>query len=308
MFEHLYKLVLRIRTSIPSFRTLRVHCWGGLGSQLFSVSLYFELQQLFPRKTIILSLHQGGVTKRISEISGLFSGIQIEEITDFSDAKESSDKIENAHSAQQSAKKALKAVLKYTRLVLSLDDKDDLKHVKPWTFSIRGHYSYRYLDSNSVNLLRSKLTQDAIERFNKNEVVNDAIGVHYRLGDLINLTTKSPLDVNRLVDVINKKSTEFDLQTVIVFSDSTNFACRSLQSRIPKLNIVGQEEATWETIGSLVKSDLFIGTFSKVSLWVVIFRYYFEDAGLSVMPLESKANLQLILGTNLDGRKIVFYD
>jgi len=60
---------LMIRYWVPP---IRVHCWGGLGSQLFGWSLYEDLQIRYPSRRIHVYLHQGGVTQRPSEIDHVF--------------------------------------------------------------------------------------------------------------------------------------------------------------------------------------------------------------------------------------------
>ena len=48
--------------------TLRVHCWGGLGSQLFALAHAYELRKKFPKRKIMLFLHTSGVSERFSEL------------------------------------------------------------------------------------------------------------------------------------------------------------------------------------------------------------------------------------------------
>ena len=47
---------------------LRIHSWGGLGSQLFALSLIFDLVRKFPKKRIELIHHTAGVTRRLFEV------------------------------------------------------------------------------------------------------------------------------------------------------------------------------------------------------------------------------------------------
>ena len=52
---------------------LRVHSWGGLGSQLFALSLIFDLVRKFPKKRIELIHHTAGVTRRLFELDFMLS-------------------------------------------------------------------------------------------------------------------------------------------------------------------------------------------------------------------------------------------
>ena len=53
---------------VPS---IKVHCWGGFGSQLFALALCNELKTKFPTRKLILILHSSGVSKRVPEIQEL---------------------------------------------------------------------------------------------------------------------------------------------------------------------------------------------------------------------------------------------
>ena len=44
-----------------------IHCWGGLGSQLFAWALYLDIERKFPKRRINLVLHSSGVTRRLPE-------------------------------------------------------------------------------------------------------------------------------------------------------------------------------------------------------------------------------------------------
>ncbi len=56
---------------ILKFLTLRVHCWGGLGSQLFALAHAYELHKKFPNRKILLLMHTSGVSERFSELDFL---------------------------------------------------------------------------------------------------------------------------------------------------------------------------------------------------------------------------------------------
>ena len=64
--------------------TLRVHCWGGLGSQLFALAHAYELRRKFPNRKILLLLHTSGETERYSELGFLGnSEFKIQQVKDF---------------------------------------------------------------------------------------------------------------------------------------------------------------------------------------------------------------------------------
>ena len=284
---------------------LKVHCWGGLGSQLFGVLLYLELKDKFPRRKIKLCLHDGGVTLRNSEIGGIFEDITIEQIRDFSESSNDTQ-IQQSYPSAGFRNRAKQLLVKL-KVVLTLDDSADFKSVKPWTFSIRGHYSYRRFHENSYELLISSLSKDGSIRFNKNIDQRIQLGVHYRLGDLLELTTKSPMELSRLIRVIESEIRGKNFESVTVFSDSPDKAVSLIQGQIPFASVGNKNLPTWETIGVLSRSEAFVGTFSKISLWVVVLRYFSAASLPSFMPIESVRNLKQLLGEDLDPSKLRFY-
>ena len=63
--------------------TLQIHCWGGLGSQLFAWAVVEQCLLEKPNRRITLVLHTSGVTQRSSELSALAKIVEIVQVTDF---------------------------------------------------------------------------------------------------------------------------------------------------------------------------------------------------------------------------------
>jgi hypothetical protein len=284
---------------------LKVHCWGGLGSQLFGVLLYLELKHKFPRRRITLCLHQGGVTLRNSEIGGIFNDIPINEVRDFSKSPEGTQD-RQSYSTAGFRNRAKKLLIKLN-VVLTLDDSTDFKSIKFWTSSIRGHYSYRRIQKQSYELLVSSLSKDGSNRFFINMDRRIQLGVHYRLGDLLELSTKSPMELSRLIRVIDSEIQEKGFESLTVFSDSPDKAVSLIKEQVTQLSVENESLPTWETIGVLSRSESFVGTFSKISLWVVLLRYFSTESHPSFMPIESEQNLKRLLGEDIDTLKLRFY-
>lgn len=291
-----------LRFQVP----LKIHCWGGLGSQLFAVSLFYDLKKKFPHRNVALVLHQGGVTKRASEIEGIFVGLHSAHVEDFSSIEV--NKGEGLIAKSETIRHHLKEILKGTRVIMTLDDTDGLKTVMPWTYSIRGHYSYRFLGESSISNLLLNFTPQGKSRFQMKSGGELDIGVHYRLGDLVDLESKSPMEVHRLANACLTVLTNTFQSNVTLFSDSPDLALGSLKAFMPNISLTSSNLPTWETIGSLSRARVFIGTFSKISIWVVIFRYYSPTNLVSYMPIESKPNLQLLLGEELDPSRVIFFN
>ena len=285
---------------------LRIHCWGGLGSQLLAVALLVDLEKRFPSRRFILVLHQGGVTLRESEIDSLFVGIKTKQVIDFKkidDGSSESRKIESGWTAKRIIKKLFNSMA----IVLPLSGDDDFRRVQKYTLSIRGHYSYRFISRKTVKGILEKLNRPAMKLFRENSGCSKGVGVHYRLGDLLTLETKKPLDETRVVSVVRDALQNNDLKSLTVFSDSPKVAKTRFEKHLVDISISSPDVSTWEAITELVHFKYFVGTFSKVSLWIVIFRYYSEEVRVSFMPLESRNNIEDFLGLNLDSDRIKFY-
>ena len=285
---------------------LRIHCWGGLGSQLLAVALLVDLESKFPSRKFILVLHQGGVTLRESEIDSIFVGVATQPVLDFIRVPtESLTDSKRRHKLKM--KDAAKLVLKRLSVTLPLSNDEDFQRIRGFTLSVRGHYSYRTLSKNTIQGLIDKLSESARNVFENGSGYSTGIGVHYRLGDLLTLDTKQPLEETRVVSVVENLLSVNVLEAMTVFSDSPKIAQSIFKKYLPKIAVHSPQATTWEAISNLVHSDYFVGTFSKVSLWIVILRYYSEGEMVSFMPLESRDNIRKFLGSNLDAERVKFY-
>ena len=52
---------------------INIHVWGGLGSQLFALALVEDLAKKFPKRSLRMIFHTGGVTYRKLDIAPLLS-------------------------------------------------------------------------------------------------------------------------------------------------------------------------------------------------------------------------------------------
>ena len=121
---------------------LRIHCWGGLGSQLYALATAYDLQKKYPKRKIKLLLHTGGVTKRVCELDFIDSiDFEIIQIRDF----QILDKVykNRVKLDKISVKKLLIKILYFFGFIVSVNSKADFDSVRPWTVSTRGHYFNR---------------------------------------------------------------------------------------------------------------------------------------------------------------------
>ena len=125
---------------------LKIHAWGGLGSQLFAVALLKDIQNKFLQRRITILLHTGGVTRRVPEVVDLFPEISFKYVDDFSTPGLASDA--RVRTLRTRISPYLKRFLSQLSLLQTCDDDASFKRVRFWTQSIRGHYSYRTINQD----------------------------------------------------------------------------------------------------------------------------------------------------------------
>jgi hypothetical protein len=94
------------------------------------------------------------------------------------------------------------------------------------------------------------------------------------MGDLLNLEEKSIVPVNRITEVVLKVLKQYDNVELHIFSDSPKEATELLMSAGLEVKITVHDLPAIEVIRLCYKSDFFIGTNSKISLWIVNLRRY----------------------------------
>ena len=267
--------------------TLKIHCWGGLGSQLLALNYYLRVQELYPRKRIILVLHTGGITARNSEIDFLSNRINLRKVDDYHAG--ANDRQPHASSSKPIfyfLKSFIKSLANYFRFVIT-DDKKVLK-VKFWTLSVRCTYT------SNVLRIQDVVHMADILGITSNGLEHNFIGVHYRMGDLPTLKPESLISLNAISTVINDILRNGALVNKIkIFSDSI---LNDSDLQLPKkIDIEWKSVDTLQTISELSKAKCFIGTNSKVSFWVAIFRLCLSAPGDIYLPFNSAKNISNVL-------------
>ena len=256
--------------------TLKIHCWGGLGSQLLALNYYLRVQEMFPRKRIILVLHTGGITARNSEIDFLSNQINLLKVDDYrAGSNDKQSHTTGSNSIFNFVKASIKPLANNFRFVIT-DDKKVLK-VKFWTFSVRCTYTSNILRKQDIVHMADILG------ITSNSAEQNFTGVHYRMGDLPTLKPSAlvPLDsISKIINDLNKAGAVID--KVWIYSDSI---VKNSNLQLPKeIDSEWKSVDTLQTISELSKAQYFIGTSSKVSLWVAIFRWALNTAGDVYLP------------------------
>ena len=271
-----HAIIFHIRVLIFKKLTLKIHCWGGLGSQLLALNYYLRIAEKFPNKRVVLVLHTGGITARNSEIDFLSSKVNMLKVDDFYD---NFDKKIIQNRRFVSLKTLLKTLIKflgdYFKFIITDDNKVYL--IRPWTYSVRCTYTSNSLRKQDI------VHMAEILGITSNSSEPNFTGVHYRMGDLPTLKPSAlvPLDsISKVINDLVKDGAVID--KVRIYSDSI---IENSNLQLPKeIDSEWKSVDTLQTISELSKARYFIGTSSKVSLWVAIFRWALYTPGDVYLP------------------------
>jgi hypothetical protein len=269
---------------------LRIHIWGGLGSQLFALATALDLRLDSKNKDIILVLHNGGVTLRDSEINALAYDFKTEMVSDFKGT------IQIPVSARKKSVRSIASTI-FQQLGL-IETLDSRKYPSIWAVSLRGHYTYRKINEAALAELIQRMRK-TLPRFGESARKNNAVGIQYRLGDLEFLSTKHFVDPNRILRVLERLTG----QEICVYSDSPNSAREKLN--LPDSLFL--DLSALETISELVGYEEFIGTNSKISQWVILFRLYLASDAKCWLPIEFKDQFYRSLPESITPTNLFFY-
>jgi len=248
---------------------MKIHCWGGLGSQLFALALAHDLKSQHPNRKISLVLHTSGVTLRRSELD--FISVKIYPIFQVNDFQaDYKNKLSGNRSSTTFFKSIIKKSLIASKFICVGNTDLDLKKIRPWTISLRGHYFDRKISPSFFDYLLLSLDLK-VEDLDPSKF---ELAIHYRMGDLLNLTEKSFAPAEKIVNQVNLVVRDKEKIKITVYSDSPIEAKEQLIAAGLKQNFTVREVATVQVIRECINVDFFIGTSSKVSLWIVNLRRY----------------------------------
>jgi len=285
------------------FFKIRVHCWGGLGSQLFAWAIAEQLKIKFPSKEIQIILHNSGVTRRESAIGFLSKKFSITNINDYSLSKNSGTSL---GSKDLKLRIFAKFLLDRLGFVIYSSNYNTIAKVKPWTLALRGHYAH---DTVPVSILLSIIDQISTHKelhFDITKSVEQTLGIHYRLGDLLNLDNKTYVHQDTLGKFIVNNVNNYHQKVISVYSDDTAVAKEYLGHYLPQ-NTKYINKSIWDTLTELVNQDLFIGTNSKISLWIALFRKSQDPNSYVALPRTMAKELEKILFKSCRLDTVYFY-
>ena len=198
---------------------IRVHTWGGYGSQLFTAYLLLKLKRRFPNRRIKAINHTSGVTRRVTEFNFDSIGVKVVQAEDFETTNLSNDLLDTSPKFPQSfrvwARWRAIQTLKKSKIIVDSNNDKSFDSIKPWTIAIRGHYTNLKIQKEFVVELYRSILGSRIH----SEMQTSKIVIHYRLGDLVSLKQKSPVNPEKIDAILS--SVLSDGQSPLLLTDSS---------------------------------------------------------------------------------------
>jgi hypothetical protein len=266
---------------------VKVHAWGGLGSQLFALALILDLQIKFPGKKFSLVLHSSGVTKRSASVNFVVKELEIIIIDDF---KMVTNVVET--SKRKIFSRILKNILMLSGFLATANNNNEYRKIRPWVRSIRGHYSHRALSDEVLIKIHGLLTTGL--NFRNNGLKLNKLAIHYRLGDLLYLENKKPVPNEQIINILRDIRKDLNISRIDLYSDSLEHAAGMLKDVFDAPNIKMSDPEINLVILNLINYEIFVGTNSKISIWATLFRTLINPTSQSFIPIQMKEEIARI--------------
>jgi len=278
-----------------SYPPIRVHIWGGLGSQLYAWALLISLQDKFPKRRLIAVFHNGGVTKRESELDSYMHEFHKSIVHDYLNSSQKNCTVRNRIQMKQISFGIFRIPFRLLGFISGANTDAEFSRLRPWVVSLRGHYSNRKITRGVSSKIGNAFFQETISVGNQSALAEMA--VHFRLGDLLHLESKQPLKIERLAFGISQARKYMGIRNspISICSDSVDIAKVTLEEQCPDERFVSIHLSPRETIYFLGKVSCFIGTPSKISEWVTIFRVNSGSSLVTFLPRQMNLQVNRIL-------------
>jgi hypothetical protein len=255
--------------------------------------MYFEMSKKFGDYSFHIVHHTGGVTKRKYELPENFPQ-PTKTLDDYGTKKY----LKSARSTRLKFE-FIRKILKFCRILI-----DNNSGIKMYflTKEIRGHYSHRLISKTSSKYIFDRLVSHIEDiKLYQNKFAKKLI-IHYRLGDLFEESIeKQPTSMQDIVKLLTNFEPK-EISEAIVLSDSLKKTEVLFKNQgFQKNNFLNVSPI--ETIIIGLNSKVFVGTTSKLTIWIAIFRYYF-----GAKPTFLPNVLKEVISRNLPNlRNINFY-
>jgi hypothetical protein len=189
--------------------------------------------------------------------------------------------VNNSPSNKNYKKKLVQVIRNMIRFILNLlriviTNEESIYKVNERTLQVRCAYSDILLNRKLILKLATLL------EIAPNEFHSDSVGIHFRSGDLSAVKPEALVDLDAIYQLLDNTELDNEHKKILFHSDS-KFVPSDLD-----FNQFGEAEIrqvdTLTTIKELLLTKIFIGTNSKISLWISLFRYGFKIPGEIYLP------------------------
>jgi len=288
---------------------LHIHCWGGFGSQLHTYAFALKCRELEPKRPIHIIFHTSGVTRRELEIDFLLNDFDFEIMDDF-ESHNLVDVIKTGFSLKEFFLKICKGILYRTKLVSPDNLNGVLTSIRPLTLSYRGHYSRIRYEEKFYYKIREEL-QHALPGLLSEYSFSNTLIVHYRLGDLLTINKATTESDSLISEIVRVAQADMELNEIQIVSDSPEIAKELLESRLnillPNFKPRFINLNIKEIFVVSMQAKKFIGTTSKISIWIAVLRNQNLHDPNSFLPTKLRPILDDMLSVN-SSKSIDFYD
>ena len=266
-------------------RLSEIHIWGGYGSQLNALYLQFLLGSFRPNKDFKLVFHSSGVTFREPEVVSLLGRSEWTFVDDFKIP------VSFFQTPPKRIVSLVKELVSFFGFISTANNLRDLYKIKPWVRQIRGHYSdVQVHEDELITFLETIMGIDTSEL--SDSVNSNVLVCQYRLGDLLKLTDKDPIEIDRLVKVFRSLCEYQSVNEIKILTDSVIPAREALSGKLDwEGNVFYSCKPPADTLRDGVMADYFIGTTSKISIWIAVIRFHLKKQSVTFMPIELSQTL-----------------
>ena len=271
---------------------LEIHSWGGLGSQLFAALVALRVKAMNSYRVVCLVIHTSGVTKRNNELSpDNMKDIIITEKNDYTLIKgNSSHPKQSQLNLRLSVRRLFRRILGSAKIVVKLETPHEIKRYPIYTVSIRDHYTNIKLTEAEVDWIANFFKIELRE----NVELQSKLSIHYRLGDLISLESKTYIDPRVIHKLLLSPSIEYTEGRIFTDSSITDLPS-DVKDLVDQWNLELISTDAVSVVRSCFYSKIFVGTNSKISLWISILRCVYLKQHQTYLPFGMLNNLQSLL-------------
>ena len=250
-----------------------------------------------------LIFHSSGVTRRSPEVLGLLGNLDYQFVDDFVTPQKQKD-------LNRRFQKELKErFFSRFHLIESCNNELDYMRLRWWTLQARGHYSNLNLSSDFSKITLGRMRELADFSATELNEISDSGSIHVRLGDLLEIEEKNPTNFQNVVEVVRANVEILEEIGLCIYSDSPSAAQEMLKEF--DFTIMAEDKFQGSALNSLVAmvdSSVFIGTGSKLSIWVAVFRLHTDFLKQTYLPTYLKPILQKLIPNVNEQSPVKFYE